>query len=100
MSAGAEQFVGRGTEVRTFLHFKVSTPALHKFVPEGFEIFSASAGPAAGANLLAAFVDQITSLDAADKPLDLLRYVLFEIPVKPAGDHNALVLFTGLSSGG
>jgi len=33
MAAGEEKFVGRGTEVRTFLYFKVSTPALQKFVP-------------------------------------------------------------------
>lgn len=100
MVAGEEKFVGRGTEVRTFLYFKVSTPALQKFVPEGCEVCPASSGPAAGANLLAAFVDQMTSLDAAGRPVDLLRYVLFEIPIKPGGDYKALVLFTGLSNGG
>ena len=62
MAAGEEKLVGRGTEVRTFLYFKVSTPALQKFVPEGCEVCPASSGPAAGANLLAAFVDQMASL--------------------------------------
>jgi len=100
MAPRQETFVGQGTEVRTFLYFRVSTPALLKFVPQGCEVCPVSSGPGAGANLLAAFVDQVTSLDAAGKPVDLLRYVLFEIPIRPAGEHNALVLFTGLSNGG
>lgn len=96
-----EKFVGRGTETRTFLYFKVSTAALREFVPDGWQICPAGYGPAAGANLLAVFVDQVTSLDAEDKPLELMRYVLFEIPVRPAGTGaTAWVLFTGLSTGG
>jgi len=100
MTASDEKFVGRGTEVRTFLYFKVSPAALLKLVPEGCEPCPVGSGPQAGANLLAAFVDQMTSLDAAGAPVDLLRYVLFEIPIKAEGDYKALVLFTGLSNGG
>ena len=96
-----ETFVGRGTETRTFVYFKVSTAALGKFVPEGWQICPLASGPAAGANLLAIFVDQATSLDAIDKPVDLMRYVLFEIPVSSAATgSSALILFTGLSTGG
>jgi len=98
---GQERFVGQGVEVRTFLYFKVSMPALQKFVPTGWEINPAGSGPAAGANLLAAFLDQTTSLDAASKPLRPLRAVLFEIPVRQVGSEStAMVLFTGLSNGG
>lgn len=98
---GQEKFVGQGVEVRTFVYFKVSTPALQKFVPTGWEINPASSGPAAGANLLAAFLDQTTSLDAASKPLRPARAVLFEIPVRQVGgESRAMVLFTGLSNNG
>ncbi len=97
----AEKFVGRGTETRTFLYFKVSAAALREFVPDGWQICPVGSGPAAGANLLAAFVDQATSLDAEDKPVDPMRYVLFEIPVSSAATGaTALMLFTGLSTGG
>lgn len=96
-----EKFVGRGTENRTFLYFKVSAATLREFVPCNWQICPVGSGPAAGANLLTAFVDQMTSLDAEDKPLELMRYVLFEIPVGSAGTgSSAWVLFTGLSTGG
>jgi len=96
-----EKFVGRGTEIRTFLYFNVTAAALREFITDGWQLGPVGAGPAAGANLLAAFVDQITSLDAEDKPLELMRYVLFEIPVRSADTGTtAWVLFTGLSTGG
>jgi len=99
--ADAEKFVGRGTETRTFVYFKVSARALQAFVPDEWEISPASSGRSCDANLLVAFVDQATALDAAGKPLRPLRNVLFEIPVrKRGGEARAMMLFTGLSSGG
>jgi len=101
IALGQEKFIGQGVEVRTFVYFKVSAAALQKFVPAGWEINPASSGPATGANLLAAFLDQTTSLDAVRNPLRPLRAVLFEIPVRQVGgEATAMVLFTGLSNGG
>ena len=42
----AEKFVGRGTETRTFLYFKVSVAALREFVPDGWQICPAGSVPA------------------------------------------------------
>src|SRR5262245_18276614 len=96
-----ERFVGQGTETRTFLYFKVSAPALRGHVPGGFRIRPLESGPAAGANLLAVFVDQATSLDAVGKALEPMCYVLLEIPVEPPGSGPpAWLLFAGLSTGG
>src|SRR5688572_1677332 len=101
LAAADDKLVGRGTETRTFVYFKVSTRALQRFVPDGWEINPVSSGPSCSANLLAAFVDQTTALDAVDRPLDVLRNVLFEIPVRQIGaEARAMMLFTGLSSGG
>lgn len=101
MTGESERFVGRGTESRTFLYFKVSQDALGSLVPEGWRACPLADGPAAGANLMAAFVDQTTSLDAEGKRLEPMRYVLFEIPMgKTAGAPVAWSLFTGLSTGG
>ena len=58
-----EKFVGRGTETRTFLYFKVSVAALREFVPDGWQICPVDSGPAAGANLLAVFVDHADFAD-------------------------------------
>ncbi|MCC7487103.1 MAG: hypothetical protein IT529_19195 [Burkholderiales bacterium] len=101
MAVRGETFVGRGIESRTFLYFRVPGPALRQFVPEGFEVRPPGSGPGAGANLLAAFVDQSTALDAGGEPQDTMRYVLFEIPVRaPDTDAAAWLLVAGLSTGG
>ena len=100
MEFTTEKFVGRGTETRTFLYFKVSEDALRTFVPQDWRVHPLPDGPAAGANLMAVFVDQTTSLDAEDKPLEPMRYVLFEIPVITDAGSAAWLLFTGLSTGG
>ena len=99
--AESENFVGRGTETRTFLYFKVLRDALRTYVPEGWQVRPLADGPASGANLMAAFVDQTTSLDAEGKSLEPMRYVLFEIPIGDAATGStAWSLFTGLSTGG
>jgi hypothetical protein len=94
-----EQYVGRSVDVRTFVYFKVSDAALQKLVPKGWEVDPISSGRAAHANLRVVFLETMTALDANEKPGQIVRAVLFQIPVRQAaGGTRAMMLFRGLST--
>src|SRR4051794_32450507 len=77
-----EKFAGTSTDVRTILNFKVSTLALQKLLPAGWELKTVGSGPLAGTNLKVTFADQLIGTDGAGKQTTPIQYVIFSVPVK------------------
>jgi hypothetical protein len=101
LASAAETYAGSNADVRTVLYYEVSSSALSKFLPDGWELSPVKTGPMLGANLQVEFVDQLWAAGADGVVGAPYRYVLFGMPVRKKGsDTDVLMLFDGLSRGG
>src|SRR5262249_14369646 len=82
--AGAETFIEHSAEARMQLDFVVRDAAWKKFLPAGFELNVATAGPAKACNLRMIFIDRVdvTRQDGSPAEAGTNQLVYLAIPIK------------------
>jgi hypothetical protein len=99
--AGAETMVQSNVDSRVIVALQVSTPALQKWLPKGWLIYTAAQGPFKDANLFVIFDDRSYAVDASGKPSSTgnERFVVLVVPVaNPKSDKPTYMVIGGYSA--
>jgi hypothetical protein len=95
-----ERHVATDASVRTILAFKASAAAIHKMLPDGWDIDAPPSGPSAGSNLRITFIDGVWAEDGQGKPTPLARTITVGVPIKKKGaETGGIMLIGGLTTG-
>jgi hypothetical protein len=86
--ADAQTLVEQSAEVRMQLDLVVSASALKALLPEGWEPFVATSGPAKDCNVRMIFVDRIDINGPDGAPLATNQMVYFASPIKKSGSNE------------
>lgn len=99
--AGAETMVQSNVDSRVIVALQVSTPALQKWLPNGWLINTATQGPFKDSNLFVIFMDRPYAVDASGKPSSKgnERVVVLVVPiVNPKSDKPTYMVIGGYSA--
>jgi len=86
--ANAETLVEHSAEVRMQLDLAVSPAALKALLPDGWEPFVATAGPAKDCNVRLIFVDRVDITGPDGAPVGTNQMVYFASPIKKSGTNE------------
>src|SRR5580658_9769054 len=83
--ANAQTLLEQSAEVRMQLDLAVSPQALKALLPDGWEPFVATAGPAKDCNVRLIFVDRVDITGPDGAPVGTEQMVYFASPIKKTG---------------
>src|ERR1700761_6134595 len=87
-AAHAQTLLGHSAEVRMQLDLAVPPAALKALLPDGWEPFVASSGPAKDCNVRLIFVDRIDINGPDGAPVGTEQMVYFASPIKKTGSNE------------
>lgn len=87
-AAHAQTLLERSAEVRMQLDLAVSPAALQALLPDGWQPFVATSGPAKGCNVRLIFVDRVDINSPVGAPGGTEQMVYFASPIKKNGDNE------------
>ena len=86
--ANAQTLLEQSAEVRMQLDLAVSSQALKALLPDGWEPFVATAGPAKDCNVRLIFVDRVDITGPDGAPAGTEQMVYFASPIKKSGSNE------------
>jgi hypothetical protein len=86
--ANAQTLIEQSAEVRMQLDLVVSPQALQALLPNGWEPFVATSGPAKDCNVRLIFVDRVDINGPDGAPVGTEQMVYFASPIKKTGSHE------------
>lgn len=87
-AAHAQTLLERSAEVRMQLDLAVSPAALQALLPDGWQPFVATSGPAKGCNVRLIFVDRVDINSPVGAPGGTEQMAYFASPIKKNGDNE------------